>query len=82
MALLLASFLSSVRGVRFYDVNVSSVREGGRVALQLEPTNVHDSNSVAVYFRSSFFSDMLGHLAREDAAYLAPLLRSRLFATG
>ena len=44
MALLLASFLSSVRGVRFYDVNVSSVREGGLVALQLEPTNVHDSN--------------------------------------
>ena len=82
MALLLASFLSSVRGVRFYDVNVSSVREGGRVALQLEPTNVHDSNCVAVYFRSSFFSDMLGHLAREDAAYLAPLLRSGLFATG
>ena len=33
-------FLCSVRGVHFYDVNVSSVREGGRVAFQLEPTNV------------------------------------------
>ena len=79
MAVLLATFLSTVRGVRFYDV---SVRAGGRVALQLEPTNIYDSNCVAVYLRSSLFSDMLGHLAREDAAYLAPLLRSGLFATG
>ena len=85
MAVLLATFLSTVRGVRFYDVSVSSVRAGGRVALQLEPTNIYDSNCVAlpvaVYLRSSLFSDMLGHLAREDAAYLAPLLRSGLFAT-
>ena len=65
MAVLLATFLSTVRGVRFYDVSVSSVRAGGRVALQLEPTNIYDSNCVAVYLRSSLFSDMLGHLARE-----------------
>ena len=35
--------------------------------LQLEPTNLYDSKCVAVCLRSSLFSDMLGHLAREDA---------------
>ncbi len=74
-------FLSVIKGVRFYDVAVSAVGGGGRVVLYLE-TNNHDPNCVAVYLRSSYVSEKLGHLAREDAAYLAPLLRSGLFATG
>ncbi len=83
MDLLLATFSSTVRGVRFYDVTVSAVSGGERIVLQLEGTNVYDSNCVAVRLQSSgsLFS-MLGHLAREDAAYLAPLLRSGLSATG
>ena len=71
-----------MRGIRFYDVSTSSLSVGRRVVLQLEPTNAFDSDCVAVYLRSSFFSDILGHLAREDAALLAPLLRSGMFATG
>ena len=79
MAVLLATFRSVAHGVGFYDIDVSAVRGGSRVVLQLEPTNVYDSKCVAVYLRSSMFSDLLGHLAREDAAFLAPLLRSGLF---
>ena len=77
-----ASFFSRVRGIRFYDVSTSGLSVGRRVVLQLELTNAFDSDCMAVYLQSSFFSDMLGHLAREDAALLAPLLRSGMFATG
>ena len=80
-SVLLATFVSNVRGVRFYYVATSSVSAGGSVVLQLEPTNPYDCNCIAVYSGSSFFSDKLGHLAREDTACLAPLLRSGLYAT-
>ena len=81
-ATLLATVNSVVRGVHFYDVTASSISVGSRVALQLEPTNPYDSNCIAVFLRLSMFTDMVGHLAREDAHYLAPLLRSGLYATG
>ena len=79
---LLATFTSRVRGVRFYDVPSSTLTAGSSVVLQLEPTNPYDANCVAVFLRSSFFSDKLGHFAREDVAFVAPLLRSGLHATG
>lgn len=83
MAVLLVSFILTVRGVHFYDVSVSAVSGSERLVLQLETTNRYDSNCVAVHLKSSpFFSNMFGHLAREDAAYLAPLLQSGLSATG
>ena len=47
-SVLLASFLPSVRGVCFYDVNVSSVREGRKVAFQLESTNMYQCMTVTV----------------------------------
>ena len=75
MSVMPASFLFSVRGVLFYDVNVSSVREGGRVAFQLEPTNVYHchSNCVTLYIATSVpVSDIccMGHLASKVAASL------------
>ena len=57
-SVVLASFFSRVRGIRFYDVSTSSLSVGRRVVLQLEPTNAFDSDCVAVYLRSSFFSDI------------------------
>ncbi len=48
MDMLLATFLSFVRGARFYDVAVPAVGGGGREVLQLD-TNTHDQNCVAVY---------------------------------
>ena len=58
-----------MRGIRFYEVHTSSVHVGRLVVLQLEPSNIYDSNWVAV-------QDILGHLVREDAAFLALLLWS------
>ncbi len=82
MACLLATFFSTVRGIRFYDVSSNSISAGMSAVLQLEPTNPHDSSCVAVYVRSSPFRTKLGHLARDTAALLAPLMRSGLSATG
>ncbi len=44
----------------------------------LEPLNHYDSNCIALLVSSSAAGSgpsMLGHLAREEAGYLAPLLR-------
>ncbi len=82
MAIVLATFYSRVRGIKFYDVSSATISAGISVSLQLEPTNPHDSNCVAVYLHVGSVSNKLGHLAREDAAHLAPLIRSGLFATG
>ena len=81
-AKLFATFTSRVRGVRFYDVPSSTLTAGPSAVLQLEPTNPYDANCVAVFLRSIFFWDKLGHLAREDAVSVARLLRSGLHATG
>ena len=65
MAVLLATFLSTVRGVRFYDVSVSSVRAGGRLALQLEPTNVlvlKQKSLGQALLVSDFVDDLNGYL--------------------
>ena len=71
----LASFHSEARGIKFYDVLSSSVYAGQSVQCQLEPLNVYDSNCVALFLTAGSSHSMFGHLAREDAGYLAPLLR-------
>ena len=72
----LASFRSEARGIKFYDVLTSSVYVGQPLHLELEPHNQYDSDCVAVYVSSAGSRSMLGHLARESAEYLAPLLRA------
>ena len=51
----LASFSSQARAVMFYDVYTSWVQAGQPLTVQLEPSNPHDGNSIALW----------GHLARE-----------------
>ena len=78
----LASFSSQARGIKFYDVSTSSIRVGTSLLFYLEPSNPYDSDCVAVWMCGSPRTKMLGHLARETACHLAPLLRSGLVATG
>ena len=80
MAVHLASFSSQVRGIKFYDFSSSSAYMETYLTFDLEPSNPQDANCVAVRTRGS--RAMLGHLARETACYLAPLLRTGLLATG
>ena len=74
----LASFSTQVRGIKFYGVPTNLIHVGSSVCLCLEPFNPHDSNCIAVWMGSA----MLGHLARETACDLAPLLRRGLVASG
>ena len=71
----LASFTSEARGIKFYDAILSSVYIGQSLQCKLEPLNQYDVNCVAVFLATVSGQSMLGHLAREDASYLAPLLR-------
>ena len=71
----LASFNSEARGIKFYDVLSSSVYVGQSLQCKLEPLNEYDSNCIALFVAGGSGQSMLGHLAREDASYLAPLLR-------
>ena len=79
MAVNLASFSSQVRGIKFYDFSSSSAYVETYLTFDLKPSNPQDANCVAVRTRTGA---MLGHLAREAACYLAPLLRTGLIATG
>lgn len=81
MAVRLASFSSQVRGIKFYDLSSSSISVGICLAFCLEAENPWDGDCVAVWTRSTPIA-MLGHLARETACHLAPLLRSGLEAIG
>ena len=76
----LASFSSQARGIKFYSVPTESIRVGDLLDCRLEPTNPKDSNCIALWLSSP--SLMLGHLVREAACYLAPLLRDGFVASG
>ena len=75
----LASFRSQARGIMFYDVPASTIFVGQHFSCHLDISNVHDVNSVSILIAPHF---MLGHLAREAALYLAPLLRAGFQASG
>ena len=75
----LASFTSQARGIKFYDVSASRFVVGRKFYCQLEPSNAYDSNCIALWVDSHC---MLGHLAREAANCLAPLLRQGFEASG
>ena len=75
----LCQFRSQARGIRFYDVPMSSVCLGVTFSCELEPTNHYDYNCIALMVGSA---SKLGHLAREDACVLAPLLREGFEARG
>ena len=76
----LGSFTSQVRGIKLYDFETTQVHVEDSLVLHLEPANTYDANAIAVFTVSP--PKMLGHLAREKARHLAPLLSSGLEATG
>ena len=74
----LASFRSQARGIKFYDVPISAVSCGQSFECFLEPDNLYDGNCIGLRIGSQ----KLGHLAKEDARYLAALLREGFEANG
>ena len=84
MAVQLVSISSQARGIKFYDVPAISICIGTRLSFQLEPSNPWDANCISVWTctKAASLAVKLGHLARETACNLAPLLRSGLVATG
>ena len=61
------------------DVPTYEIGVGDQFVCQLEPWNPKDADCIAL--RTSP-TRMLGHLAREASAYLAPLLRDGFKASG
>jgi hypothetical protein len=68
----LASFQSQARGIKFYGVPTTHVYVGLPFACRLDAFNPFDANAISLTVGSHL---VLGHLAREAAFYLAPLLR-------
>ena len=73
----LAEFLSEARGIMFYSVPHPAV--GLHFSCYLEGANPHDVNAIRLVAAPYA---VLGHLAREAAQYLAPLLRDGFHASG
>jgi hypothetical protein len=71
----LASFSSQARGIMFY----GTAYPGQHFRCCLEPFNYHDADCVALLVAPH---QKLGHLAREAAHFLAPLLRAGFEAQG
>ena len=76
---LLALFSCQCRGIKFYDLSDVSVRQGDRIIFVREPHNPWDSNCVAVFSRGG---TMLGHIAKEAAEWLSPMLLGPFRITG
>ena len=74
----LASFCCQAGGIMFYDLLPSTLLPGAPLGVELEPSNPYDPNCVSL----SSHGSKLGHLAREAAASLVPLLRCGLVAHG
>ena len=74
----LATFSTQARGIKFYRVSTESIVVGGLFTCHMEPFKDPD----AICLRMSSPPRMLGHIARETAAHLAPLLRVGFEASG
>ena len=81
-AMMLASFSSQARGIKFYGVHTGLIQPGVSLTFCLEPLNAYDNDCIAVWVTSCSSPTKLGHLAREDARCLAPLLKLGLTASG
>ena len=80
---LLVSFHCQCRGVKFYDLRSARAEWGTKLDLVKEPTNPHDQLCVAAWIpgipgerRGGDGAQplMLGHVAKEVARWLNPLL--------
>ena len=64
---------------RLENVSLVGARQGDSVVLVREPHNPRDSNCVAVFLRGGA---MLGHVAKEAAEWLSPMLLGPFRITG
>ena len=82
---LLLFFKCQCRGVKFYDLRSAGARYGTRLSLVREPTNLQDPlNCVAAWVPGPWSSGhraILGHVAKETARWLNPLLDSCFHVT-
>ena len=89
---LLFSFVCQCRGVKFYDLRSAGARWGTKLSLVREPTNPRDPLCVAAWVPGSPGESgsisaatsrpkILGHVAKEVARWLSPLLDSPLRVT-
>ena len=83
---LLADFQCQCRGIKFYDLSSVGARWGDRVRLVTEPKNPRDPLCVAAWVtgtREGRTSPplMLGHVAKEAARWINPLLVGRFRVT-
>lgn len=83
---LLVSFSCECRGVKFYDLRSVGAEWGTNLELVKEPTNPHDPLCVAAWVpgipgerghRARRRRHMLGHVAKEAARVLSPLIGVR-----
>mmetsp|Transcript_19284 Transcript_19284/g.30175 ORF Transcript_19284/g.30175 Transcript_19284/m.30175 type:complete len:573 (-) Transcript_19284:348-2066(-) len=65
----------TVRGLQFYKENVQSIDIESIILLQRQPDNEHDENAIAAYHgHGTQKQQVVGHVAREQAAILASLM--------
>ena len=76
MAIPLVSFSSQARGIMFYG---TTAYFGQQFSCHLEPSNSYDAYCIALLVSAH---QKLGHLAKEAAQFLAPLLRIGFKAYG
>ncbi len=61
---------SKVKGTQFYKINWHAIAPADELTWKREPTNVHDSNAIALYHQGI----QIGHIGRDLAEQLAPLI--------
>ena len=79
---MLAFFCCEVAGVRLNQLGRRELRVFDEVYFVREPTNPYDSNSVLVKTVIRGRHIVLGHVAREAARWLSPLLLASFEACG
>ena len=68
-SVVLASFVTQVRGVMFYSLQVHGARLAEQVVLVRRPDNPYDNNCLDVRVVRNSLSFLLGHLAVEVALF-------------
>lgn len=61
---------SKVRGVTFYQIQFDTIRINDELVWQRDPGNQYDRNAISLWHNEN----QVGHIAKEIAAELAPLL--------
>ena len=75
----LAFFSCQCRVIKFYDLSDIGARQRDGVILVREPHNPRDSDCLAVFLGGGGF---LGHVAKEAAEWLSPMLLGPFRITG